>query len=276
MKTKIEVVTPELLERELTSPRFFDGLDRMIGISTNHRKLETLFEVEKELFGNGIAYPSQIEVGTQESVGGLVGNYHALELYQNSLKAAGKEVYPHTDDRFDTEDFTVFCMVNELSSVDYPEVPEEFSYKQSIDGVWYPLFKIHTHPTGRLEASVKDVKTPNSQRKHYKNHGVYVKPISIILGTHDRGEEKSYKLLFFQEKSEEPIPEAETLGSIDELHDFVNPTNSLAKLLLGMPGLENERFSKGIGYYDLARRSMSFDFDLNDFSYQMKARKGIK
>jgi hypothetical protein len=40
-----------------------------------------------------------------------------------------------------------------------------------------------------------------------------------------------------------------------------------------MPGLENERFSKGIGYYDMARRSMSFDFNLNDFSYRLKAGK---
>lgn len=270
MPVKYEVVSPELLQRELTSPRFLDGLDRMIEISSNSRKLETLFEVEKKLFGNGIAYPSQIEVGTQGSVGGLVGNYHALELYQNSLRGAGKPVYEYNDDKFDTEDFTVFCLVNELSSVDYPEVPEEFSYKQSVEGIWYPLIKVHTHPSGRLDVSPNDIITPNNHRKYTKKHGVYVKPVSIILGIHDRGIEKSYRMLFFQEKSDEPISETEIESSMDELHDFVNPGQGLAKLLLGMPNSEKERFNKGLASYDMARRKMSFDFDLNDFGYRVR------
>jgi hypothetical protein len=271
----VERVTKELLERELTSQRFLAGLEKAIEISVDTKR-EACFDVEKELFGEQIVYPSVIHIGDETHCGELHALSYALSRYRKSLEAAGRKWIEPRSPEFDTVDFYAFCAVNRLLHENYPEFPKECSQKK--DSIWdfYTFLMLHTHPSTYrssthpnpyLLPSFDDLTTLNSFRRELKHLGIYPKPVMVIASIENN--DRYQELLFLQEKVKRPIKGKKLKELIKEVDEFLDPKVQLIKGILGVK--EKQYCNKGIGYFDRSNGEISFDFDLEDFAYSVEA-----
>ena len=72
MRNRRELVTENLLERELNSKEFIGSIDQAINI-TQKTNYETQFTVYKKAFERRIFYDDSIKIGNENSVGPFVG-----------------------------------------------------------------------------------------------------------------------------------------------------------------------------------------------------------
>jgi len=271
----VESITKELLERELKSRRFLAGLEKAMDITIDTGR-EAYFDVEKQLFGNQIVYPSSIYIGDENHCGELYALSYALSRYRKSLEAVGKKWIEPRSPGFDTVDFQAFCTANRLLSENYPEVPNEYSEKEESIFDFYTFLTLHTHPsTYKLSThpnpyllpSLEDLTTLNSFRRDLDYLGVYPKPVMVIASIENN--DRYQELLFLQEKGKKPIREKKLKGLIKEVDEFLDSSLQLLKGILGVK--ERPYYNKGIGYFDRNNGEISFDFDLNDFAYSVEA-----
>ncbi len=263
----IEVVSAELLERELNSRRFLDGLEKAIEITYDTGR-EACFDVEKQLFGNQIVYPFVIDIGDENHCGVVYVLSYVLTRYRKSLEAIGNKWVALGNPEFDTVDFQAFCAANRLLCENYPEVPKEYSEKS--EGVWdfYPFLTLHTHPSSSLVPSLEDLTRLNFARKYVGYLRIYPKPIMIIAGVDS--ENKYQELLFLQEKGKRPFKKDRLKGLWKEVDEFLDPKIQLLKDIFEVK--QKQHYNKGVGYFDRDNGEISFDFDLKDFAYRCELR----
>lgn len=269
-KPKVEIISPEMLERELNSPKFTLGLEKAIEITLDTNR-ESSFNVQKGLFQDQIVYPDLIYIGNGVECGEVQALKYALARYKKSLEAVGKPWSSPRDIGFDRGDFSMFCTANRLLSEQYPKVPEDYSREKENRNAFdfYNLLTFHTHPSSCLTPSLDDLDALNSFRSHVKYLGITTKPIMIIAGV-DK-EDESHRLLFLQEKDKIPIKKNKLSELRKEINDFLDPRMRLAMDLFGIK--QKQYYNKGLGYFNRQNREISLDFDLNEFGYESKARE---
>ncbi|MDP2925762.1 MAG: hypothetical protein Q8N99_05310 [Nanoarchaeota archaeon] len=272
-KPRLEVVNARLLTRELNSIRFLAGLERAIEI-TKETGLETFFDIDKEVFNDNIIYPDFINIGTPTEASVSASKEYAEGKFKHARKAAGKG---ELDDKIDVEDFMCFCIANHLYFELYPEAGKK---DKDVDPVnrTYALFNFHTHPNGRLLASMGekngDVNAANTMKRNSSLRlKLCVKPISIIAGVH-KDLDKPYPLLLYQERPSIPISKKDYKKAQVELHDFADPRIRLVKeILSGSREIPvTEIYNKGLLYFYPSRLGgrrveLGPGFQFKDFSY---------
>lgn len=288
----IERVTKELLERELNSDRFISGLERVIYLAqysrpiVNGARLEVRFDVDKQLFGEGINYPSEIAIGREGSVGYDIAQDFAEELY---VKHTGKD--PQADDNI--EDFAIFCEEHRLCSVSYPKVEGMFGF-DFVDPS-YALFHLHSHPKGGPQPSFGDGKVMSWLRGQTKKYGFHARPISMIVsGAKYDSKIGIFPILFFQEKGDLLLTEEETQEAVRYARRFagknerehpgrLTPQDEFARLVIktlskgALDGKERKEYRPlyncGLAYFTPGDTRMDFDFDVGMFAYKSEARE---
>ena len=288
---KIETVTRELLERELNSRRFLAGLEKVIELAEfprhiiNGTRLEISFDVDKQLFGEGLNYSPEIVIGNERSVSMDIGEKFAEELYR---KHTGKDPGKKEND----DDFANFCSRNKLFTQDYPYGENLFDFDYS--NPHYTLFNLHTHPLGGPYVSPGDGKYMTFLRNQTREHGLFVRPVMMVVGcTKYDSRHGTYPILFFQEKNNTPLDEQEVEEAVRYARRYAGKNErcydhgkreigreELARLLMrclgkGLTDVKEREYRPlyncGLAYFTPGAEKLDFDFDLNDFAYSIEA-----
>lgn len=212
-----EIVTTEMLERELNSRNFRSGLETCIKITLKNG-CETSFSVEKRKGNDVFSYDGMIQVGNTKSVGNFVGEEFAEKLYRDKT---GKE--PYQEDGIPTQDYFEFLSENKFDIVEYAIKDKKIGFKSSNISFedmhnWYELLHLHTHPSGLIFPSSNDVKFLNGLRKRF---GSEYRPITLIVGV-DKPR-TNYPILLLQENTDKPIEENKLEEARDSIKGFFKP-----------------------------------------------------
>jgi len=188
---RLEQITRKFLENELRSSEFMRGIVAAIEKS-EETGYETHFNVLKQLYGNHLVYPYEIEIGDKEEAGIFVGEERAEKEF---IKQYGRKPK-------NSLELVEFMDESMLTSFPYPEVPKDKSYKSLRKGEdYYPLFDFHTHPKGICCPSLGDLEyLRDDTARCSKRYELDLRPIHII-GT--KSKENSYDLFLLQERGVE-------------------------------------------------------------------------
>lgn len=272
----LEIVSPEFLAETFNGDAFNQGLAKVVE-TTRKTGYEAIFGAAKKLGENRLIYTPDIVIGNSCSVNREI----ALERAKQSYKRVfGEKPQLHTFKG--KKSFRNFCHFwGEDLEKPFPHLDEQNSWESEIEHGniqdFYALFDVHTHPSGPVTPSVKDLESLNLLRHSYQGiEQVFPRTISVIVGV-KRGESQRYiPVSFTQERADLPLDEKDLISGKTEL-DFKKKQLSGSLVLQRIFGIAKNDFLEtnkedlynfGFAWFD--RETGKMDFKIRAPEYPMK------
>lgn len=247
--SKLETLTKNLLNKILTSSSFLNGIDEAVK-TTKETGYETDFWVYKKIFGRKIAYDAMINIGNKRKVGPLVGIERIREEFRQKTR---KDPVKFQDDFFN---FYFSQKVGDY--IDYPAPDKNLTLILDQDmknPKYYCLLHVHTHPTGEISPSEKDLVFLNTHKKYWSSQLSFpTRQLGLIIGV-ERDRPFS-DIILFQENNDIPLSKEDINKRYKELKSFLYKNSyALSSLIFG--DYENKLYNKVTGIYNTNQKQIS-------------------